>query len=84
MRMRSGFLLMSISVATLATVAHEQMHPYASALLDNLVLAGHWQTLLALMVLLINDAGGNPRPDVACLELEVTLSKRRALIFHTN
>ena len=48
---------MSISVGILSVVIQEQIRPYDSPLQNNLVLAGHWQTLLAIIVLLINDAG---------------------------
>ena len=51
-----GFVLFSLSVAMLSLLAHTQLLPFDSELMDNMNSAALWQTLLALIVLLIRDA----------------------------
>ena len=50
------FILFSISIAMLSLVAHTQLLPFDTELMDNIHGVAHWQTLLALTVLLIRDA----------------------------
>eukprot|EP00618_Florenciella_parvula_P021829 CAMPEP_0119467728 /NCGR_PEP_ID=MMETSP1344-20130328/1781_1 /TAXON_ID=236787 /ORGANISM="Florenciella parvula, Strain CCMP2471" /LENGTH=70 /DNA_ID=CAMNT_0007500117 /DNA_START=1351 /DNA_END=1560 /DNA_ORIENTATION=+ len=52
----AGFVLFSLSVALLSLLAHTQLLPFDTELMDNMISAAHWQTLLALIVLLIRDA----------------------------
>ena len=55
-RRLSGFVLFSLSVALCATLGHTEIRPMDSKLMDSVTVAGHWQALLVLVVLLINDA----------------------------
>lgn len=52
----AGFVLFSISVALVSLLVHTQLLPFDTKLMDNMISAAHWQTLIALLVLLIRDA----------------------------
>ena len=52
----AGFVLFSISVALTSLLVHTQLLPFDTRLMDNMISAAHWQTLIALVVLLIRDA----------------------------
>mmetsp|Transcript_103783 Transcript_103783/g.298727 ORF Transcript_103783/g.298727 Transcript_103783/m.298727 type:complete len:504 (-) Transcript_103783:141-1652(-) len=52
----AGFVLFSLSVAMLSLLAHTQLLPFDTHLMDNMNSVAHWQVLIALVVLLIRDA----------------------------
>ena len=52
----NGLVLFSLCIALFALLGHTQLEPYDEQIMDNLVAAAHWQTLLSIIVLLIRDA----------------------------